>query len=227
MKLDNIGKWLRTNKVKITPEKVEKTYRGFSLTMLWGFLERKPYMSAAQRYAREKRLIPKFFAAGLNTPELVSVDDQTVTLSVKTLELTDFVEVFQDPRIHKDDKLNYFKQGLQQLYGIHSLGESHGDPYLKNFFKLNKQYQNRGSVYTCDFEYQRKSPNQLTTDVLIFVADATHVLNNNHPHDTPATLTLLKEVYGRDISFPFDDRDKFFFRARFGMKNDFFEYFKQ
>jgi tRNA A-37 threonylcarbamoyl transferase component Bud32 len=226
MKIDDIGRVVRTNRVEITPEVVRKTFRRFSLTMLWGFLERKPYASAQQRYAREKSVIPIFFDRGLNTPELINFDDRALSLDIKTLELTDLVGVFQDPRICKDDKLGYFKMALQQLWGIHNLGKTHGDPYLKNFFRLNRQYQKRGSVYTCDFEYQRISPDPLTTDVLILVADATHLLNNNHPEEAPAIMTILEEVYGKGLSFPFDARDRFFFRKRFGTGNAFFDYFR-
>src|SRR3989338_89187 len=180
MGFDDIGKMLRTNHVEITPDTVRKTYRDFAPTMLWGVLERKPYMSAELRYKREKRLIPVFLEAGLNTPQLVEFDDDSLELAMIPLELTDLVEVFQDPGISIDDKLDYFKQALQQLRGIHNLGETHGDPYLKNFFRLNRQYPNRGDVYTCDFEYQRDSPVPSATDVLILVADATHLLNIHH-----------------------------------------------
>ncbi len=226
MRLDNIGKLLRTNHREITPEYVRKTFRDFSPTMLWSYLERKLYMNARERYTREKKSIIDFYAAGLNTPELLKYNDQALELTVRTLELTDLVDVFQDLRIHKDDKLDCFRQGLIQLQKIHNLNRTHGDPYFKNFYRLDKLYPNRGIVYTSGFEYQRDSPDPKITDVLIFVADAIYLINGQHPKETPAPMSILEETYGTNISFPFDARDRFFFRARFGMRHDFFEYFE-
>lgn len=222
----NVGRWLRTNSVDITPERVRKTYRNFSVTMLWGFLERKPYASATTRYLREKEIIPELRAAGLNTPELISHDDSALTLDMVTLEFSDLVEVFMDPRIHKDDKLDLFGHALYQLNGIHNLGHTHGDPYMKNFFRLDRVYPDRGPVYTCDFEYRRKSPNPQLTDLLILTADATELLNGTHPEEAPATLSLVQQVYSTHLHFPFALRDQLFFRARFGMGKQFFDYFR-
>lgn len=225
MSFDNIGRLLRTNHVDINPERLRKRYRQFSPTMLWGVLERKPYMSAKARYEREKRVVPLFYNAGLNTPNLIGTDDSTLTLDFQTFELTDLVEVFEDPRIHRDDKLQYLKEALELLRDIHNLGETHGDPYLKNFFRLNRRYPKRGSVYTCDFEYERKSSDSQATDVLILAADGAHLLSNNHQRETQSIFALVSEVHGRDIGFKFDLRDGFFYSARFGMRLDFFRYF--
>jgi tRNA A-37 threonylcarbamoyl transferase component Bud32 len=225
MNLDNLGKLLKTNDVDINPDRVRKRYRNLAVTFLWGYLERKPYRTARQRYEREKTLIPEFYEAGLNTPEIIGVDDENLTLRWKTLELTDLVQVFEDPRIHYDDKLQYLKEALEQLRGIHNLGETHGDPYFKNFFRLDRDYPKRGSVYTCDFEIERISPDSQVTDILLLVADATKLLNNNHPQEQLATFSALEEVYGRELKIPFDMRDRFFYTHRFGMGKRFFEYF--
>ncbi|MCM2325827.1 MAG: hypothetical protein NDI94_05155, partial [Candidatus Woesearchaeota archaeon] len=165
MDFDGLGKLLRTNSVVITPAKVIKTYHEFAPTMLWGILERKPYRRARERYEREKELIPALYESGLNVPQLISYDDKGLMIVMKTLDLTDLVEVFQDQRVHKDDKLSLFSEALMQLYGIHNSGYTHGDPYLKNFFKVENRRE-RGNVYTCDFEYERKSPDNQVMDMM-------------------------------------------------------------
>jgi tRNA A-37 threonylcarbamoyl transferase component Bud32 len=223
MDLDGLGKLLRTNSVVITPQKVTKKYHEFSPTMLWGRLERKPYLRAHERYNREKELIPLFYDAGLNVPQLIGYDDQKKVIVMNTLELTDLVEVFQNPRRHKDDKLSLFGDALMQLYGIHSKGYAHGDPYLKNFFEV-KDRKVRGNVYTCDFEYERDSPNNLIMDMMILVADASHTLGDS-TGAYPAVFSIFQEIYGMRNRFPFDARDRFFFNNRFGVDERFYYLF--
>lgn len=221
--LDTVGRLMRTNDVVISPYEVRKRYRNFAIPMLWARLERKPYLSAQQRYEREKTLLKKFSQAGLNVPEIKGEDDENVTLTLRTLQITDFVQIFRNPAIPTDDKLQYYQEGLEQLLGVHNLGETHGDPYLKNFFRLDKVYDGmNGDVLFLDVEYYRESP---VTDLLIYVANATSMLNKHNPDEAPATFSILEKVYEKGLSFPFDRRDLFFFKARFGMKDKFFEYF--
>lgn len=225
MKLDDIGRILRTNDVDINPERVRKRYRDFAVTMAWGFLERKPYASARERYFREKCLVQKFYDSGLNTPELLKTDDENLTLRWRTLELTDLVQIFEDPRIHPDDKLQYFREALEVLSYIHNLSESHGDPYLKNMFRLDRDYPKRKRIYTCDFEYERTSSDSQVTDLLILTADAAHLLSHSQNDQLPAAISAVNEVYGRNLSFHFTPLDILFFRMRFGMDSQFFNYF--
>ncbi len=226
MKLNDIGRVLRTNDVEIGPERVTKRFKQFALSMLWGFLERKPYLSAKARYEREKRLITKFFGnSDLKTPTLLDSDDQELILVFQTLGLTDLVQIFQDPAIHIDDKLQYLRTALNQLHTIHNVGETHGDPYLKNFFRVNGS-ENNGRLYTCDFEYERKSPEPAVTDVLILTANSINALFQANGSAPKSALSVVREVYGDDIHFPFDIRDRVFFSLRFGMGHEFYEHFR-
>lgn len=110
MKLNDIGRVLRTNDVHIDSRQVAKRFKQFALSMLWGFLERKPYLSAKVRYEREKRLICKFSNnPDLTTPTLLDSNDQELILVFQALDLTDLVQIFQNPAIHIDEKhLNNF-----------------------------------------------------------------------------------------------------------------------
>ena len=124
MLLDHIGRYLHTNRVDITPERVRKRFRDYYVPMLWGRLERKPYENARQRYDREKAQIRVLSRLGLNVPEIISESDTEVTLEWKTLELTDFVTLFLDETISGDQKIEYFKDALAILYKIQKAGHS-------------------------------------------------------------------------------------------------------
>lgn len=225
MSLNEIGKLFHTNDVHIGPEVVRKQFKPFAITMTWGFLERKPYLSAEKRYQREKRIIVKLEDnPNLHTPALLGSNDQELILELQSLPLTDLIAVFKDPFIHADDKLGYFRQSLQSLREIHESGETHGDPYLKNFFRIENP-PNKGCIYTCDFEFERRSPFPKTTDVLILVANTVNALSQANGISSKSALSLVNEVYGKDLDFPFDQRDKVFFRLRFDMGPEFFHHF--
>ncbi len=222
MGFNNIGRVLTTNAVEIDTERVTKKFNDFALSMLWGFLERKPYLSARFRYQREKKLVTKFQnKPDLTTPTLLEADDNELILIFRTLGLTDLVRVFQDPDVPTDDKLLYLQLALQQLHAIHNLNETHGDPYLKNFFLLDETKD----IYTCDFEYQRTGPDPAVTDVLILTANAIHALCQEFPGISGAVLASVNEIYGHELWFPFDIRDRIFFSLRFGMGNEFYTHF--
>jgi len=51
------------------------------------------------------------------------------------------------------------------------------------------------------------------------------LLNGDQTPGVPTTLNVLEEVYGKDLRFPFNVRDRIFYTARFRMGRDFFEYF--
>ena len=227
MNFDSLGKRLTTNHITITSDEVEKKYRDFSPTMLWAWLERKERASAGQRYFREKAACQMLYPKGLNVPEILAHDDQRHVLKWRTLELklTDLVSVLGDPSTHLDDKLVDYRAALELLQGIHRY-MPHGDAYLKNFFKPTAD-NGRGRIYTCDFEETRNSPEPGVTDLLIITANAMSRIGGAHPGQACSALDVVRQVYGNGTSFPFDARDRFFFRARFGMGEDFFRYFSQ
>ncbi|GEM_PF-2664104 len=225
MRLDDIGRGIRANRVVITTETVTKQYASFYAPMFWGPLERKPYQSAHQRYHREKRLLQRLYNAGLNVPEMLSFDDVQLALTTRALELTDLVTVVEDATVHRDDALHYIKAAMELLREIHDQGKAHGDPYLKNFFRLDKAYANRGNVLTTDFEYERDSSDPQMVDILLLTASSASVLGHHYPAERAAPLAIVREVFGRVDGFPFDALDRFFYRTRFGMDKAFFAHF--
>jgi len=225
MRLDDIGRGIRTNRVVITAETVTKQYTPFSIPALWGPLERKPYQSAGQRYHREKRLMRRLYDVGLNVPETLSFDDGQLVLTTRALELTDLVTVVEDEKVHRDDTLQYLKGAMELLRKIHDQGEAHGDPYLKNFFRLDRVYPDRGNVLTLDFEYERDAPDPQMVDILLLTASSMSALEHRYPAERAAPVALAKEVFGRVDGFPFDAVDRLFYRTRFGMDREFFAHF--
>lgn len=229
MGINNIGRVIRTNNVKIDKEsgQVTKQFSRFALSMIWGFLERKPYLSAKVRYEREKKLISKFSNnPDLTTPTLLDSDDQELILVLQALDLTDLVQIFQNPTIHIDDKLQYLRAALEQLHSIHNTGETHGDPYLKNFFRVNNTENDNSRLYVCDFEYERTGPDPAVTDILILTANSINTLLKTNGSAPESVLSVVSEVYGDEIYFPFDIRDKIFFSLRFGVGKEFYEHFR-
>lgn len=227
MKLVDLGKYLTTNDVQINEDYVTKRFKNFSPTMLWAPVERKPvYSSARRRYERDKRVATTLYSKGLNVPEITDYSDDKLWFRFITLDLEDLVSVFENPRISYEEKMQYFREAMQLLKTIHEAGEFHGDTYLKNFFRLNRQYDGRnGRVYTCDFEYDRTSPLSQVTDVMILTADAMVLLKRNHKEESSDILEVISDVYGDLSSYPFDWRDRKFFEFRFGIGSDFFDYF--
>ncbi len=228
MDWDSAGLLLRTNHVRVTPEEVSKTYRPLSIPLLWAYLERKRITSPGTRYRRERDLIPRLYASGLNVPELTAHDDATLTLRWRTLELTDLVHVLSSTEVHVDDKLQYLSGAFSLLRSTHNLGEVHGDPFLKNFFLLARQYPGRqGIIYTCDFEHERDSPLPMVTDILMLAANATGMLSRHNPGQERAVMSIVEDTYERRLHFPFDMRDRLYFSLRFGIGEGFFRYFSQ
>ncbi len=225
MVLNELGKILETNDVRVGSEVVQKRFKPFALTMIWGAMERKPFLSAQQRYSREKRLVVKLADnRNLNVQDLLAFDDQNFILQYRAARLTDFINLFKDPVVHRDDKLGYFKKSLESLREIHNTGEYHGDTYLKNFFKIESG-EKQGQVFTCDFEFERDSANPQITDVLIVTANSINALSKANGIKPEVVLNTASEVYGSDISYPFDLRDRAFFRLRFAVGQEFFDYF--
>lgn len=218
MVLDQVGKWLQTNGSVFTGTTVLKNYRSYYVSMLWGGLERKPYLAPEVRCRREVALLQKFRQSGLKVPELIgfNVDVTAPSITTVQLELTDFVTDFHDPSRHIDDKLGEFTAAMELLHGIHNLGETHGDAYLKNFARCPN-----GEVYSFDFENERKAPCPQTYDVILLTANAISALGVQSGHDV---LAAVKRVYG-GLSYPFDLRDRIFFTLRFQVTGSFFSYF--
>lgn len=218
MILDQVGKLLQTNELIFTDSAVLKRYRPYPVSMLWGFLERKPYSAPEQRCRREAALLQKFRQKGLNVPELVgvSIGAAAPSITVVRLELTDLVADFHDPSRHIDDKLSEFAAAIELLHSIHNLGESHGDAYLKNFAR-----NCNGEVYAFDFENERIAPCPQAYDVVLLTANAISALGTRHKQ---AVLAAVRAVYD-SLSFPFDLRDKVFFSLRFQVSGSFFGYF--
>jgi len=220
---DRIGKLFQTNDFYIEDGCFRKKFgvRDYP-ALFWGFLDRKPVMSARDRYEREKTHILNLSGKGLNTPVLMNFYDRELTLEIKVLDITSLVNVFTDTEISFDDKLFLYLGALHQLKGIHDLDMFHGDAYLRNFFRINNGSIRGQGVYTCDFEHVRKSPFPKTTDVLVITANTISLLGN-----FKKIVNGLESIYEDNFSFPFGIIDKAFFRARFGVGKEFFDYFSR
>lgn len=218
MVLDRVGELLRTNKTAFTCATVSKEYQPYYISMLWGGLERKPYLAPEARCRREAALLKRFKQSGLNVPELVGVNvaANLPSITMVRLELTDLVTDFHDPSRHIDDKLGEFAAAVGLLLRIHDLGETHGDAYLKNFARHPD-----GKVYAFDFENERRAPCPQAYDVLLLTANAMSALG---VQSRQALLASVRDIYG-SVAFPFDLRDKAFFSLRFQVGRDFFSYF--
>ncbi|PIN74161.1 hypothetical protein COV20_00925 [Candidatus Woesearchaeota archaeon CG10_big_fil_rev_8_21_14_0_10_45_16] len=226
MNLDWLGKYVSSNSTNVDNGTFTKSYGGFSLPVLWAFLERKKIMRAHQRYSRERDVTARLYDAGINTHRILDSDDKTLTLIVESVPLTDFPELFEDRSVALDDKLGLFYTALKTLKAIHDAGESHGDAYLKNFFK-DERTTRREEVYTCDFELERKSPDPQITDLLMLTANAASSLGRNNPSAEGAVLDAVQEVNGTVHAYPLDLRDQAFYRLRFQMGEAFFGYFSK
>lgn len=225
MILDILGRKLTTNTVTFDGDSVIKTYRSLPLSLFWGFLERKPLQSADERYNRDLDLMRVLHDGQLNVPQVLVSCDETRTITMKREELTDFLAIFDDQEEHVDDKLQLFKEALQLLHAIHQLGEHHGDPYFKNFFRMETPSQRPSArVFTCDFEWQRSFPDPAAYDVALFAANGINALRKQHPKSEGEVYEAVREVYGK-LHIPLDTRDRFFYRMRFRMNDNFFAYF--
>lgn len=227
MILDILGKTFTTNSVTFDGDSVIKRYRALPISLLWGFLERKPLQSVDERYKRDLDLMRVLHDGKLNVPKVLVSCDETRTITMKREELTDFLAIFDDQEEHVDDKLQLFKEALQLLHAIHQLGESHGDPYFKNFFRMETPSQRPSArVFTCDFKWRRSFPEPAAYDVALFAANGINALRKRHPKSEGEVYEAVREVYGK-LHIPLDARDRFFYRMRFGVNDDFFRHFAQ
>ena len=236
MKLAHLGRYVKTNSVIKDKDYITKRFRRilrFYPTMLWGNRERKPYRSPVERYMRDSRTAMRLFEYGINVPQVIDFSDKDLWFSFTRLDtgeqkMNDLISVFEDPKLTFAEKLQYYREALELLLAIHESGETHGDPYLKNFFRMPRNYPGRnGRVYTCDFEFARASPVPEVTDIMILTGDSIDILRGIH-HDEYVTfsiLDILSEVYGELPPYPFDKRDQDFLKVRFHADQRFFDYF--
>src|SRR3989344_1604863 len=235
MKLAYLGRYIRTNSVTFDDKYVTKRFRQvlrYYPQMLCGTKERKPYQPPEKRYMRDSRVSMRLCSQGLNVPEIVDYSDDELWFRFVKLDIDsrkdDLIAVFEDPALTFDEKLQYYREALELLKAIHTAGETHGDTYPKNFFRLRGEDRNRdGRVYTCDFEFERDSPLPEVTDIMILTGDSISIIRNGHPEEyvTFNILNIVSDVFGSLPSYPFDERDIAFFERRFGTDQRFFDYF--
>ena len=203
-----------------------KEYGGFSLPQIWAFLERKKRSNAKQRYTREKEVTARLYDHGINTHNILGFDNIARRLTVEYVPLPPFPDIFEDRETHIDDKLDLLYKAFETLKDIHNAGESHGDAYLKNFFRdERKKSDRRGLVYTCDFEIQRVSPDPQVTDILLLTAKAANTLAKSNGVDQAEIFDLVTQAYGPVQGYQLQIRDHLFYRARFLRTDPFFAHF--